>query len=110
MIGRFQKSVRSSARAFAIVVSALLLVSQTVGAAHFHAGPVSLGIVAAQSGADQGLCPICQLALHSLGSVSAATTVERGPDIAEKISIDEQTRSQSPVFSSARVRAPPISL
>ena len=68
------------------------------------------GIAAAALNADPGLCPICQLALHSPGSVSAATTVARGPAIAETVFLVAPVRIESPVFSDARVRAPPVSL
>jgi hypothetical protein len=111
MIPRLHRGGRAGARAIAIFGAALLLVSQTIGAAHFHEGSVPRsGIVAPHAGTDSGLCPVCQLALHSPGSVTAATTIVRGPVVAETIFIAAPTRAESPVFSIARVRAPPVSL
>ncbi|HKN12083.1 MAG TPA: hypothetical protein VJX68_02715 [Candidatus Binatus sp.] len=111
MISRFHRSGRTAARAVAMFGAALLLISQIVGAAHFHEGAASRdGVSAAQLSADPGFCPVCQLALHSPGSVTAATTVARGPAIAGTISLVAPIRSESPVFSAARVRAPPVAL
>src|SRR5208337_2058182 len=110
MISSFQRCGRAAARSIAIVCAGLLLVAQTVGVAHFH-DPVSRDrVVAAQPATDQGLCPVCQLALHSPGSVTAATTIGRGPAIAETIFIATPIRFVSLVFSEARVRAPPVSI
>jgi hypothetical protein len=111
MLFRVHRSGRATTRAVAIFGAALLLVSQLIGVAHFHEGAGSRsGIVAAQAIDDPGLCPVCQLALHSPGSVTAATTIARGAAIAETIFIAAPTRAESPVFSTARVRAPPVSL
>ncbi|MGP0085259.1 MAG: hypothetical protein ACLP0B_16780 [Steroidobacteraceae bacterium] len=111
MTSRLHKGGRAAARAIAIFGAALILVSQSIGAAHFHEGAASRdGIVVAQFSADPGFCPVCQLALHSPGSVTAAATVARGPAIAETIFLAAPIRSESPVFSAARVRAPPVSL
>ncbi|MGH7923837.1 MAG: hypothetical protein ACREQH_04510, partial [Candidatus Binatus sp.] len=91
--------------------AALMLVSQLIAVAHFHEGSVSRdGVAAAQIAADLGLCPVCQLALHTPGTVAAATTFARGPAIAETVFLAALTRPQSAVFSVARVRAPPVSL
>lgn len=110
MLSRFHKG-GSAARAIAMFGAALILVSQLVGAAHFHEGAASRnGIGVAQLITDEGLCPICQFALHSPGSVSSTATVARGPDIAETISLAAPIQMASQVFSTARVRAPPISL
>src|SRR5271168_3359661 len=103
MLSRFQRSGRTAARAISIFGAMLMLVSQLIGVAHFHEGVVTRdGIAAAQVGGDQGLCPVCQLAMHSPGSVSAATTVARGAAVAETIFIAAPTRAESPVFSTAR--------
>jgi hypothetical protein len=111
MISRLHKSGRPSARVIATFCAALILVSQLIGVAHFHEGAVSRsGIVAAQAIDDSGLCPSCQLALHSPGSVTAAATIACGPVIAETILIAAPSRAESPVFSTARVRAPPVSI
>ena len=111
MIFRFHRDGRTAQRAIAIFGAMLLLVSQLIGVAHFHEASVSRdGIGTAQPATDQGLCPVCQLALHSPGSVATATTVARGLAIAETVFIPASARSESPVFSAARVRAPPVSV
>ena len=111
MIPRVHKDGRTGARAIAVFGAALLLVSQLIGVAHFHEGAVSRdGKVVAQIGTDPGFCPICQLALHAPGSLAQATTVARTPAIAETIFVVAPARAESPVFSTARVRAPPVSL
>jgi hypothetical protein len=111
MSSRFHKGGRAVGRAIAIFGAALIFVSQAIGAAHFHEGAVSHhGVVTPQLSADEQFCPICQLALHSPGSIAAAPTVARGPAIAETIFPAAPIRSESPLFSAARVRAPPASL
>ncbi len=111
MTSGFHKSGRAAARTIAIFVAALLLVSQAIGAAHFHEGAASHDRVGvAQFSADPEFCPVCQLALHSPGSVSATATVARGPAIVETVFLAAPMRSVSLVFSPARVRAPPVSL
>ncbi|HEY9159030.1 hypothetical protein [Candidatus Binatus sp.] len=111
MISRFYKGGRAAARAIAIFGAALILVSQAIGAAHFHEGAASRdGVGVAQLSTDPGLCPLCQLALHSPGTAAATVTVARGPALAGTIFIAAPIRSESPVFSAARVRAPPVSL
>jgi hypothetical protein len=110
MISRFHNG-RAGARAFAIFGAALIVVSQLIGVGHFHEGAASRnGVATAAVSIDPGFCPVCQLALHSPGSVAAATTVARGPVIAEAVFLTAPVRSESPVLSAARVRAPPVSL
>lgn len=111
MTSRFHKGGTAASRAIAIFGAALILVSQAIGSAHFHEGVVLRdGVVTTQLSVDEGLCPICQLALHSPGSIAAAPTVARGPAIAETIFLAAPIRPKLPVFSAARVRAPPVSL
>jgi len=111
MAYRFHKTDRPLARAISIFGAALILVSQLIGVAHLHAGAVLRhGVASPQISTDAGLCPICQLALHSPGSMARATTVARAPAIAETIFIAAPSRSESPIFSAARVRAPPVTL
>ncbi len=111
MTSKFHKGGTVAARAIAVFGAMLILVSQAIGAAHFHLGAASRdGVPVTQLTVDEGLCPICQLALHSPGSVSPAAAVARGPAIAGTIFFAAPIRSESPVFSAARVRAPPISL
>ena len=111
MAYRFHKTDGPLARAISIFGAVLILVSQLIGVAHFHEGAVLYnGVAVPQISADVGLCPICQLALHSPGSMAQAATVERAPSIAETVFIAAPSRSESPVFSAARVRAPPITL
>ncbi len=107
---RVHKFGRAAARAIAIFGAVLLLVSQTVGAAHFHEVAGSRdGVASAALSADPGFCPVCQLALHSPGSVAATVTVAWAPATAGTIFLAARVRSESPVFSAARVRAPPAS-
>jgi hypothetical protein len=111
MAYRFHKSDRPIARAISMFGAALILVSQLIAVAHFHEGAVlHNGVAVPQISADAGLCPICQLAMHSPGSMAQAATVARAPAIAEAIFIVAPSRSESPVCSAARVRAPPITL
>jgi hypothetical protein len=111
MISRLHKSGRPSARVIATFCAALILVSQLIGVAHFHEDAVSRdGIVTAALNADPGFCPVCQLALHSPGSVASTVTVECGPAIVEIVFIAAPSRSESPALSAARVRAPPVAL
>ena len=87
------------------------VVAQLIGVSHFHESAVSHnGVASPQISTDAGLCPICQLALHSPGSMAQATTVARAPAVAETIFVTAPSRSDSPAFSAARVRAPPVTL
>jgi hypothetical protein len=98
-------------RVIAIFGALLILVSTTVGAGHFHEGAVSRdGRATPALSADTGFCPVCQLALHSPGSLAAANTVASGPAIAETIFVAAPIRFESLIFSAARVRAPPVAL
>jgi hypothetical protein len=111
MLSRVHKHDRTPARAIAIFGAALILVSQLIGVAHFHEGAVSRdGVVTAALSIDPGFCPVCQLALHSPGTVAATTAIARGPAIAETVFFPAPIRSESPAFSTARVRAPPVPL
>ena len=96
-------------RAIATMGAVLVLFAQLVGAVHFHQGVVSHDrIVNAELSADQGLCPVCQLAFHSPGSVAAAPTISRGPAIVDAIVRAHPVAIESPVFSGERGRAPPV--
>ena len=108
MVALFHKCAGMAARSIAIGCAALVLISQLVGVAHFHEGSISNGV--AQISTDAGLCPVCQLAMHSPGSVAAAPTVARGPLLAEPVFSAATIRFESPVLSDVRVRAPPIAL
>jgi hypothetical protein len=109
MTSRFHKSDRPASRAVAIFGAALIFVSQLIGVGHFHESALSRnGVITATLSVDPGLCPICELALHSPGSFAAAATVAHGPDIAGTIFLAAPSRAASPVFLTARVRAPPI--
>src|SRR5258708_29559878 len=91
------------ARALATTCATLVLFAQLIGAIHFHQNVVSHdGLANAELSADQGLCPVCQLAFHSPGSVGAAPTVARGPAIAAAIVRAEPTEIESPIFSAER--------
>jgi hypothetical protein len=97
------------ARAIATIGATLVLFAQLIGAVHFHQGVASHdGIVNAALSADQGLCPVCQLAFHSPGSVAAAPTFSRGPAFSDAIVRAQPVEIESPVFSGERGRAPPV--
>ena len=108
MASRFHSRGAAVSRSIAVFCAAVLLVSQLVGVAHFHDSSVSHA--SAQISLDAGFCPVCQLAMHSPGSVATATTVARGPLIAEAVFVAAPVTFESPVFSAARVRAPPLAL
>jgi hypothetical protein len=96
-------------RAIATTCALLVLFAQLIGAVHFHQGVVSHdGTAYAELSADQGLCPVCQLAFHSPGSVAAAPTISRGPAIVDAIVRAHPVEKESPVFSGERGRAPPV--
>jgi hypothetical protein len=96
------------ARALATMGAALVLFAQIVGAAHFHEGVVSHdGIASPVISASEGLCPICQLAFHSPGSVGAAPTLARGVAIADAIVLSAPAEIESPVMGPERGRSPP---
>ena len=97
--------------ATAIFAAILIVASQAVGAAHFHEGDVSRNKSAVmQLVIDEALCPLCQFALHSPGSVSSTPVVAGGAVIAEALVLAAPVAPETTVFSTARVRAPPISL
>src|ERR1700682_654611 len=107
----FHKRGGGFARAIATMCAAVVLFAQLIGAVHFHQGVVSHhGIVTAELSANQELCPVCQLAFHSPGSVAAAPTVSRGPAFTDAIVCAQSREKESPVFSAERGRAPPVLL
>ena len=111
MTYRLYKTKRLRTRAISIFGAALILLAQLIGVSHFHESAISHnGVASPQIITDAGLCPICQLALHSPGSIAQASTVARAPAVAETIFITAPSRSESVVFSAARVRAPPVTL
>jgi hypothetical protein len=111
MISRFHRSGRAAARAIAIFGALLILVTTSVTASHFHQRAVPRdGAASVQVAVDEVLCPLCEFALHSPGWVSSIATVTRGPAIVDTIFLAARVRSESPVFSADRVRAPPITL
>lgn len=97
------------ARAIATTGATLVLFAQLIGAIHFHQSLVSHdGIANAALSADQGFCPVCQLAFHSPGSVAAAAAVSREPAFTEAIVCTQPVEIESPVLSGERGRAPPV--
>ncbi len=99
------------ARTLATIGATLVLFAQLIGAVHFHEGVISHdGLVTAELSANQGLCPICQLAFHSPGSLGAAPTAARGPAIADAVVLAEPADIESPVTGPERGRAPPVTL
>ena len=105
----FHKKSGRLARAIATMGAVLVLFAQLIGAVHFHQGVVSHdGAVTAELSADPGLCPVCQLAFHSPGSVAAAPTVSRESAFTDAIVRAQSAEIESPVFSAERGRAPPV--
>src|SRR5258708_27919186 len=93
----FHKKGGGLARTLATIGAALVLFAQLIGAVHFHEGVISHdGIVTAALSADQGLCPICQLAFHSPGSLAGAPSGARGPAIADVVVRAEPPEIESP--------------
>jgi len=100
---------KNFSRAIATIGATLVLFAQLIGAVHFHQSVVSHdGIVNAELSADQGLCPVCQLAFHSPGSVASAPTFSRGPASTDAIVRAQSVAIESPIFSAERGRAPPV--
>ncbi len=105
----FHKKSAALPRVIATTGAVLILFAQLIGAVHFHQGVVSHdGIVNAELSADQGLCPVCQLAFHSPGSVAPAPTVSREPAFTDALVRAHPAEIESPVFSAERGRAPPV--
>src|SRR3984893_19009789 len=103
MAYRIHKTNRLLARCISIFGAALILVSQLIGVAHFHESAISHnGVASPQISTDAGLCPICQLALHSPGSMAQATTVARAPAVAETIFVTAPRPSQASGFCDRR--------
>ena len=104
-------TIHKGRAATAIFAAILIVASQAVGAAHFHEDAVSRNKSAVtQLAIDESLCPLCQFALHSPGSVSSTPAVARGPFIGETLILAAPVAAETTVSSTARVRAPPISL
>ena len=105
----FHRKNAALTRSIATIGATLVLFAQLIGAVHFHQSVVSHdGIVNAEISADQGLCPVCQLAFHTPGSIAAAPTVSRGLAIVDAIVRARPVEIESPVFSAERGRAPPV--
>ena len=105
----FHRKNAGLTRAIAMIGATLVLFAQLIGAVHFHQSVVSQdGTVNAELIADQGLCPVCQLAFHSPASIAAAPTVSRGLAIVDAIVLAHPIEIESPVFSAERGRAPPV--
>jgi hypothetical protein len=104
----FHKRGGGLARALATIGAVLVLFAQIVGAAHFHEGVVSHdGIATPVISASEGLCPLCQLAFHSPGSVGAAPTAVQGAAIVGALVLEAPAEIESPVMGSERGRSPP---
>jgi hypothetical protein len=111
MVSRFHSRVSVTQRTIAIFGALLILASQAIGVAHFHESAGSRNRTAvAQLTVDEALCPLCQFALHSPGSVSSTPTVACVPVIFERLLLAASVAPESPVLSTARVRAPPVAL
>ncbi|MGH7812990.1 MAG: hypothetical protein ACREQI_03200 [Candidatus Binataceae bacterium] len=86
----------------AAACAVLILAAQLIGAVHFHQAPRS-----AQLSVNEGLCPICALAFHAPGSMSAAPAILCGPVPTEVAAIPELPAARSLAASFERGRAPP---
>ncbi|HVN64592.1 MAG TPA: hypothetical protein VMT58_08130 [Candidatus Binataceae bacterium] len=91
-------------RAISVAGAALILAAQLVSAVHFHQAAAT-----SQFNLDEGICPICELAFHSPGSISAAPAIMRGPVPVEIAAIRQLPAVHAAVFAPERGRAPPVS-
>jgi len=108
MSSLFHKRGGGLARAIAIMGATLVLFAQLIGAIHFHERALSRdGIATAAVAADQGLCPVCQLALHSSLTPTSAPFVEPLEVESAIASTDSSIGFHSFDSASALTRAPP---
>jgi hypothetical protein len=98
-------------RGVAALVAAILLLSQSLAAAHFHPLPTAQKYAAnAVVSADDGPCAVCLFCLHS-PTVSAVTPSVTAPTpFAQRDQIVTESRLHSSYDSHLFGRAPPASL
>lgn len=105
MISWFQKRGNT----VAIMGATLVLFAQLIGAIHFHESVVSRDwVITAEFSADNGLCPVCQLAFHSSLNSTSAPFVEPLQIESTVASTDSWIGFASFDSASALTRAPPI--
>jgi hypothetical protein len=104
---RFSRGIVGG-RSLALVGAAALLLGQLAASVHTHAAFASERVNAAAAlSADNGLCALCLLALHSTPKPSAAPALYR-PDVRSEPAADTAAGFvESPVFACAMTRAPP---
>ena len=98
-------------RGVAAVAAAILLLTQSLGAAHFHPLPTQQKYAAdAVVNAGDGLCAVCLFRVHS-PTVSAVTPYLAAPVLFERIVVfATQSRLCSACDSHLFGRAPPASV
>jgi len=97
-------------RGVAALVAAILLLTQSLGTAHFHPLPSQQKYAAnAVVNADDGLCAVCLFRIHS-PTVAAVTPSVTAPALFERIdSVATESRLCSWYDSHLFGRAPPAS-
>ena len=98
-------------RGVAVLAVAILLVIQSLGAAHYHRFSAGSDCsIFAVASADNGLCAICLFRIHC-PTVFVATPSLRAPTIAELVVFSmTQSEPRSSCLSHRFGRAPPASL
>jgi len=98
-------------RSVAAFVAAILLLAQSLGAAHFHPLPTQQKYAAdAVVNADDGLCAVCLFRIHS-PTVAAVTPSVTAPVLFERIDfVATESRLCSSYDSHLFGRAPPASV
>ncbi len=90
------------------IVAAILLLAQTVGVAHFHPLPSQIKYLASAAvSADNGLCALCLVRLHSPAALIVAPR-PTAPALAQaSLSCATSTEPRSSYRSHLFGRAPP---
>jgi hypothetical protein len=103
-----RKSSIRARRAIAVFGVALILVTQFVGAVHWHPAADSARIVSStQPTIDTGLCALCQVAFHCTLNPTSAPFIEPLEIGAVIASAEFGLGFDSFDFASALTRAPP---
>jgi hypothetical protein len=103
--------IRGGARSIALAGAALILAAQFLALTHFHQrNPIRQFNAQTQLVADDGLCALCNLALHAPLSPAATPSIAR-PYVEIRLA-DAPVASLhvSNPFSSCRTRAPPAAV
>ena len=97
-------------RGVAAFVAAILLLTQSLGAAHFHPLPTAQKYAADAVVSDDGLCAVCLFSFHS-PTVAAVTPSLTAPVLFERIDfVATESRLCSSYDSHLFGRAPPASV